>query len=117
MAWAAPVELGEPREVGGEGAEPGQQLLDEGVLVVDAEQGVGRSFASERGRAVGASGRGAERTGTVGGVDGDVVGEAIETAQRVEHVVGERFGQIGSAQVGAPDGTDHQRTAGEHGGR
>ena len=113
VAWAAPVELGEPGEVGGEGAEPGQQLLDEGVLVVDAEQGVGRSFPSERGRAVGAAGCGAERTGAVGRVDGEVVGEAVEAAQRVEHLVGQRLGQIGSAQVGAPDGADHQRTAGE----
>ena len=41
VAWSAPVELGQPGEVGRERTEPGQQLLDEGVLVVDAEQVVG----------------------------------------------------------------------------
>jgi hypothetical protein len=31
----------------------------------------------------------------------------------VEHVVRERFGQFGSAQVGTTDGAHHQRAAGE----
>ena len=35
---AAPVDLGEPQEVGGERPEPGEQRLDERVLVVDPER-------------------------------------------------------------------------------
>ena len=78
-----------------------------------AEQRVGGALAAERGGAVGAAGRGAERTGAVRRVDGEVVGEVVEAAQRVEHLVRQRLGELRAAQVGAPDRADHQRTAGE----
>ena len=51
--------------------------------------------------------------GAVGRVDGEVVGEVVEAAQRLEHLMGQRFGLVGTAQVGAPDRADHQRTPGE----
>ena len=33
----------------------------------------------------------------------------------MEHVVGERLGEVGTVQVGAADGADHQRPAREQG--
>jgi hypothetical protein len=43
----APIEFRQAGEVGGEGAEPGDQSLDELVFVGDGEQRVGVSFVAE----------------------------------------------------------------------
>ena len=112
-ARSAPVQLGQPGEVGRERTEPGQQLLDEGVLVIDTEQVVGGPFPSQRRRPLGAAGSGAERAGAVGRVHRQVVGQPVEATQRVEHVVGQRLGQFRAAQIGASDGADHQRATAE----
>ncbi len=55
QAGAAPIQLGEPCEVGRERPEPGQQLLDESVLVLETEQFVAGPLAPQRGGAVGAT--------------------------------------------------------------
>ena len=112
-AGSEPVQLGKPGEVGREGAEPGEEPLDEVVLVGDAEQWVRAPLAAERGGALGGAGGGAERPGAVGRVHGEVVGKLVVAAQRVEHLAGQRLGPLGAAQVGASDRADHQRAAGE----
>ena len=112
---AAPVDLGEPQEVAGERPEPGEQRLDERVLVVDPEQRVGRPLAPERRRETGGARHRAERSGAVGGIDGQAVGQVLEPAQRVEHVVSQRLGEVGTVQIGAADGADHQRPTREQG--
>ena len=113
-AGSEPVQLGKPGEVGGEGAQPGQEPRDELVLIRDAEQRVRVPLTAERGGALGGARRGAERPGAVGRVDVDVVGKLVVAAQRVEHLAGQRLGPLGAAQVGAPDRADHQRPTGEH---
>ena len=65
-ARAAPIQLGQPCEVGRERAESSQQLFDKGVLMLEPEQGVGGALASQRGRAVSAAGCGTACTPRVG---------------------------------------------------
>ena len=113
-AGSEPVQLGKPGEVGGEGAEPGEEPRDELVLIRDAEQWVRDPLTTERAGALRGAGRGAERPGAVGRVDGDVVGKLVVAAQRVEHLAGQRLGPLGAAQIGPSDRADHQRPTGEH---
>ena len=83
------------------------------VLVVDAGKRVGGALAAEGAGAVRGAGRRAERPRAMRRIHGEVVGQAGEPAQRAEHLVRQRLGEIRSAQVGAPDRADHQRAAGE----
>ena len=94
---------------------PARSRVDELVLVGDAEQWVRDPLTTERGGALGAAGRRAERSGAMGRVDGEVVGQLVVAAQRVEHLAGQRFGPLGcrtdrSVRRCRPSAT-HRRTA------
>ncbi len=107
-ARAAPVQLGQSGEIARERPEPGEELFDEGVFVVDSEQGIGGALASQRGRAVGAAWCRAERAAPVRWVDGQFVREPVESSQRVKHLVRQGLCEIRAAQVGTADRADHQ---------
>ena len=92
-ARSAPVQLGKPGEVGGERAEPGQEPLDELVLVVTLNSGFVDPLTADRGRALRGTRGGAERPGAVGRVHGEVVGKLVVAAQRAEHLAGQRLGR------------------------
>lgn len=100
--------------VGGDVVETGQQVGDEGVGVA-RERRVGRLLLADRGGGAVSRAGGAEAAEAVGGqhlrlvrefgrepVDGRVLG------------AGQVRGEAGFDQVGAADGADEQRTAGEH---
>ena len=97
------------------GAEPGEQLVDVGLLVL-GEDGVGPLLPADgRGGRVGLGG-GAERAEAVGRVDLGVVGQELgEPVRRRVLVVHEVVGVLGAEQVGPAGGAVEQRAAGEDG--
>ncbi len=104
--------------VGGDVVEGGEEVGDEGVGVL-GEGVVGGLLGADGGGAgaVGAGG-GAEAAEAVGGQDGGVVGEfAGEPVRGGVLVAGEPLGEAGLDEVGAADGADQQRAAGEGGDR
>jgi hypothetical protein len=111
---SAPIAFGQHAEVGGERSEPGEEPLDELVLVGHLQQGVGGPLPPDGGGPLRARWGGAERPGTVCRVHGEVVGEDEDlVAQRPEQLCGEFLAVLVAEQVGPSDGADHERAAGE----
>jgi hypothetical protein len=113
-ARATVVDLAQSQKVVGIGAEPAEQQLDEGVLIGDGQQRVGRLLAADGGGRLGARGGRAERPGAVGGVHAQVVGEGEDPlVQGAPQRPSQRLRAVGADQVGAGHRADQQRPAGE----
>ena len=87
------------------------RLVDERVLVDDAQRVVEAPLEADRGRALRAHARAAERAGDVARVDLDAVGELEQAVQAVVEVAGAFAGLDG--EVGPGGVADEQRVAGQ----
>jgi hypothetical protein len=106
-----------PRLVVQAGAD-GEEQGHEGVFVGPTQQRVGRSLPADGGDPLAAGGNGAERAGAVGGVDGQVVGQAQQPLlDRPPQRPGERPGELWRNEVGAGHRPDQQRSDAEQGDR
>src|SRR5213083_403482 len=80
-------------------------------LAVEVEGGVEAPLEADRRRGLRAHRAPARAAGAVGGIDLDAVGQRQQhAAQRLPQILGRR----GAAEVGATDGADEERVAGEH---
>lgn len=110
----APIDLRQRTKVGGEGAEASEQLFNELILIVDAQQWVGGALLADRGRARRTRRRGAERSGAVCRVHRQIVGQGEDLgAQRPEQPAGQRLAVLVAEEVGATDRSDHQCPTGK----
>src|ERR1035441_2346402 len=105
---AAPVLLGQPQEIGREGAQAGQQRLDERVLIAGAKQQAGGSFPPDGGGALRAGRGRAERPRPVRRIHRRRLRQREQPAQGRVLRPGQRLRVLRAGQVGAGGRADQQ---------
>ena len=109
--WAAAVDLAEFEEVGREGAEPGEEPGDEGVLVGGGQQRVRGALPADGGLPFPAGGDRAERAGAMGRVEPAGRRAGSEAASWIDRHserarISVRSGAMRSVRATAPTSSD-----------